>query len=140
MPENDWCLRCHVEGGIIEDVDDLMNVLAVHFKLLLEEQIVGKDQVREDVGWREVDLDQLILDGGYDQLKGSSLLVEVFEMLFVEVPQELDLRQFLEKVSNCRVFIVKMASSQTKCDIVENKIHFASPAPIVKIILEGSDQ
>lgn len=61
-------------------------------------------------------------------------------MLFVEVPQELYLRQFLEKVSNCRVFIVKMASSQTKCDIVENKIHFASPAPIVKIILEGSDQ
>lgn len=50
-------MRCHVEGGIIEDVDDLMNVLAVHFKLLLEEQIVGKDQVREDVGWREVDLD-----------------------------------------------------------------------------------
>ena len=57
MPEDDWRLRLHVEGGIVKDVDDLVDVLAVHFELLLEEQVVGKDQTGEDVGRAEVYLD-----------------------------------------------------------------------------------
>jgi hypothetical protein len=63
VAQDDWGLRLHIEGGIVEDVDDLVDVLAVHFELLLEEQVVGQYQAAEDVRWAQVYLDQLVLDG-----------------------------------------------------------------------------
>ena len=61
-------------------------------------------------------------------------------MLLVEVPEELSLCELPEEVSDGGVFVVEMASSEAEGDCVEDIVHFASPASIVKVVLEGSDQ